>query len=456
MSGKFKKSFAAVLASALCVSASVGAAEWRIKDYDTSAGITPAPIVYQEFDANGLPTGRVVAGYEAQQEGLKGFAQVELKNSWVSDVYPNAEYINLYADGNYTGRVYPTGRDGKDLVTYRDVDFMWEAAAPYRIYSIKQAKLFKDGKVQWFGNAEMNYPVEYTNRNADVKVERIKYGFGEYEITGTNAVAPIPEKIVNEGYFDMNAYTRIKGVTADMIKAKEEAPKAVEISKNTDIEIPRTYDLKLTGPSFDQNGKATANGLTLIASKDSDYAKYNVKNILETYNDSYGYNEMANCEITWTPAGYEAAKPYRLYEYLTVDGVVMDGSIFYQDCEKTLYKPCIYAYSGATANLKHRTVVAGVNDEGEVVLQTQVSYNDGKTYVNEGAVFGTGIYPNVEYRIDKGLVDGEKTVTPVYVFEYCGKMYDTYEVNGEWIVELWGNNLVSTDSANQFLEPYVK
>ena len=146
MSSKIKRRAAVVMAVAVCLSSvSASAAQWRIKDYDTTnamAGLKPVvPVVYQEFDDAGFPTGRVVSGNSAQEEGLKGFADAELKGAWISDVYPNKEYTSLYADGVYTGKVFETGRDGVDLVEYKDVDFMWEVAAPHKIYSIKKAKL---------------------------------------------------------------------------------------------------------------------------------------------------------------------------------------------------------------------------------------------------------------------------------------------------------------------------
>lgn len=451
MSGKIKAGFAAGIAAAMCLATvSASAAQWRIKDYDTSGGITPsAPIVYQEFDDNGLPTGRVVSGFSAQQEGLKGFAEIELKDSWVSDVYPNKEYAKLYADGNYTGRVFETGRDGTDLVQYRDVDFMWEAAAPYKIYSITQAKLTINGTAQWFGTVEKNYPVKYTNRNASVSSERVAYGFGDYEITGTNTVSLVPN-VIKTSYMDNTAYTALSGVTAAQLAPKTAPSAPVQVSSDAVILIPRTYDLKLTGPSFDSNGNQIANGKVLYGTKESDPAKFNVSNLLTTLTDYKG--DLAYCDITWTAGGFESAKPYKLYEYLTVDGVVLDGSAIGEG----VYKPCIFRYTGATANLKHRTVIAGVSDAGEVLIKTQVSFDDGKTYVDESAAYSTGVHANAEYRVEKGVVDGAKTVTPVYAFNFNGVTYNTYEVNGEWFVEEWGSNGVVTNTPHFFLEPYVK
>lgn len=451
MLNKLKTGLTTALAATLCLaSVSATAAEWRFKDYDTTGGVLPsAPIVYQEFDSNGLPTGRVVSGYSAQAEGLKGFAEMSLKGTWVSDVYPNQEYAKLYADGAYTGRVYATGRDGEDLVTYRDVDFMWEASAPYKIYSIKQARLTINGVTQWFGTVEKNYPVQYSGKNASVAVQRVAYGFGDYEVTGANKVSLVPERI-KQGYMDTKAYSEIRGIEADKLAPQVVAPTPIEVSRDAGFLIPRTYDLKLVGPSFDDNGNQIAGGTVLYGTKYPTPANFNVPNLLTTLKDNIT-DEIYYCDITWTEGGFERAKPYKLYEYLTVDGVVMDGS----KIGENLYKPCIFRYTGATANLPHRTVVAGVDAKGEVVLKTQVSFDNGKTFVDEGDVFGTGIFPNVEYRVEKNVIPGEKTVTPVYVFNYNGVTYNMFEVNGEWFVEEWGNNTVYTNAPHFFLEPYV-
>jgi hypothetical protein len=455
MVGKFKAGIATGLATAMCLAAvSASASTWVIKDYDTSSStpLPTAPIVYQEFDDNGFPTGRVVSGLSAQAENLKGFADVELKNSWISDVYPNAEYANLYADGNYTGRVFATGRDGSvpGLVQYRDVDYMWEAAAPYKIYSIKQANLLINGKAQWFGTVEKNYPVQYTGRNASVTSERVAYGFADYEVTGTNKVSTVPS-VIKSSYMDKTAYTALVGLTSDQLAPSTLPTKTVEVAKDATILIPRTYDLKLTGPSFDDNGVQTAGGKVIYGTKESNPSKFNVSNLLTTITDVSG--NLAYCDITWTKGAYEKAKPYRLYEYLTIDGVVMDGSAI----GNGLYKPSIFRYTGAKANLDHKIAVVGVSEDGEVLLQTKVTFDEGKTYVAEGDAYGSGVYANASYRVEKGTaVNGAKTVTPVYAFEFNGVKYDTYEVNGQWFVEEWGNNTVATNAPHYFLEPYVK
>ncbi len=461
---KMKRTACLTLAAVCLMSVNAFAADWRIKDYDTTnamAGAKPVvPIVYQEFDVNGLPTGRVVSGVSAQAEGLKGFADATLKNSWVSDVYPNNEYIGLYADGVYTGKVFATGRDGKDLVEYKDVDFMWEAAAPHRIYSITKAKLFKDGKVQWFGTEAKNYPVQYTGRNAEVVAERIAYGFAGYDVRQGGKVSLVPE-IIENNYKDERAYSALSGISKEEINPTvipfeltgTSCDKANVVNvTGRDIFIPRTYDVKLTGPSFTAEGTEIKNGKTIIGSALKDPSILAIPDVVGVCTELNG--NIIGSEITWTVGGFEKAAPYKLYEYLTVDGVVMDGSLFHVDKDHNkYYKPAIFRYTGATANLKFKTIVNEVDANGEVILDRLVSYDGGEKYVSEGVFVRTGIYPNAEYEVRTGK--GDKTLTPVYKFYYNGDLYSTYEINGEWFTELWGNFHYKANEPEAWIAPYV-
>ncbi len=248
MTSNFKKGISAALAAVMCSAAvSASAATWKPVNIDMENG---GAIQYQEYDDQGLPTGRSAYGQEAQDDyNLPGFAKITVERTWFSDYYPNYEYQNLYAETTATGKVYSgtvqaTGRngldygsEGKTLVEYRDVDYMWEAAAPHRIYSITQAKLTINGKTQWYGSVDKNYPVQYTGRNAEVTAERIAYGFGDYKVSG-KSVSIIPAAL-KAGYMDKTAYTAMVGVTSDQLAPKYVSPNHVEVTAS-EVLIPRT------------------------------------------------------------------------------------------------------------------------------------------------------------------------------------------------------------------------
>ncbi|MGM9551229.1 MAG: hypothetical protein ACI3XA_03135 [Clostridia bacterium] len=547
MLGKFKKGLTLALATSLCLATvSASAAEWRRVDYNTSAienGVSvtslAVPVVYQEFDDLGLPTGRMVEGEAAVKEGLVGWANVTVGGTWVSDVYPNDQYAKLYADGNYTGRVIPTGLFGEAAgVEYRDVNFMWEVAAPHRIYAATQAKLFKDGVVQWFASAEKNYPIVYSGENAAVTHERAYYGFADYKVTGENTVSIVPEHMA--AYTEASVYEDIEGIEAwklapeyvtvdykddcdcvirgidalgrcyvegfidgvwdrlyvtvedwkkmevkcdhepdcvcdactykKSIWPKYSNPYRYEVAYDTEIKIPRTYEHVLVGPAFDADGNKTGATETVKATEykawvwytgvdaagneikwqQYEYAPqyFNIPNLLSTenarvsglVNDLNG--ELSYCDITWTKGGYETTEPHKVYEFLTVDGVVMDGSMIgtvevkveggtvYQE----VYKPFIYRYTGATANVAHRTVVDSVVDD-ELVVRTE-AYVDGVWVTCARSYTGQRVNHETRYAYDSRI--GAKTAVNVYVFSYAGERYEMYEtVPGTWHVNDW-------------------
>ena len=369
---KFKKSFTIALAVVMCLSTvCASAASWRIKDYDTDVQWLPNPvveIVYEEVDDFGRFTGRManisagewkeqpnnnyygaygvtfIPATEMKAAGLKPYAQVEFKNPWFDIYYPNNEYANVYADGKNLGVYHSTSRNGlMNLVEYKDVDYMWEVAAPFQIYSVKKAKLMINGAVQWFGTPAFNYPTKYTGRNADVKVNKYAYGFGAYEITEAGKVTLVPAKLA--GYVDAG-YANV-----DLSPVAGAAPARQVLNiRYADIKIPRTYDYALVGPAFDEVGNATPYAKTVVASKyEGNPADFGVNPLISTVVDRDGNETL--CDITWTAGGYEFESPHNIYEYLTVDGVVMNGAYIGKIGNVDYWLPCISAYTGAVANV---------------------------------------------------------------------------------------------------------
>ncbi|MBE7052242.1 MAG: hypothetical protein E7395_06705 [Ruminococcaceae bacterium] len=423
---KFKKSFTIALAVVMCLSTvCASAATWRIKDYDNlNVAANMVRVVYEEIDDAGRFTGRMAMAnpnvedrqnwygmaildttdpaFIAKYPAAKPFAKTELKDYWFDAYYTtglgNAEYGSVYADGKYIGRVEATNRYGKwGLVNYKDVDYTWEVAAPFAIYSIEKAWLNIGGVPQWFGTEEMNYPVKLTGRNADVKVQKPQYGFGVYNVVNGKVVDLMPDVVEydNDGYlvqFDINKVldtcahgvgpfvnpdvNSVVGLSATDLLPTVNAPVAPkmlnswkayttnygdlgagnwDVIDNIEIKIPRTYEYTLVGPAFDANGVATPFAKTIRATKYAgDLCDFGYQNLIDVQRDRFT-NELQYCEITWTPGGYENASPHPLYAYLTIDGVVMDGSAievpFGDKHTAKVYLPCIAAYTGAVANV---------------------------------------------------------------------------------------------------------
>lgn len=421
MTRKIRAGIATVTAAVMCLATvSASAAEWRVEGYDTSNGLTTtAPILYQEYDSFGLPTGRYVAGEAAQDFGLKGFSEVSLNDRFVDRTFPNNEYAYLYADGQNTNRIVPTGRDGSDLVEYRDVAFAWEVAAPYKIFSIRQAKLNIDGRVQWYGVANEGYPVEYTGENAAVSVQKKDYGFGFYKVVDGNAEVASRELLdyqlhTGKAFEEESVKALVDGVTSNLIdpifvgsdsivtvpamRIGEEDITVTPLEAGLiptydvtgrDITVYKTFDLELVGPTFDADGNVAADKLTVRSSEaenDREFDNFGVDFILTNEQDiteAYVYSNkdvinpnhvahsgMAEAEITWTAGGYEETHPHALYEYLTVDGVVFDG----RSIGRGFYLPRIIRYTGGTANLWHKTIVLDTSEVESYYSEDGVNY----------------------------------------------------------------------------------
>lgn len=366
---KFKKSFTIALAVVMCLSTvCASAATWKFKGYDNNKVVFDGSLkvakCYEEYDDANYYTGRYTIGEDAfgvfgrigntiDVAGKNPYAAAELRNPWVDIYYPNAEYADVYAVENgvstyIAAKPWATGRFGTTdkLVQYKDVDYMWEVAAPYGIYSVTKAWLSVNGVAKWFGTPEYCYPTQYTGRNAEVKVAYTKYGFAGYEVVDGKVVGFIPSKLA--GYVDAELANTV-GLPAGALALQKAQPTRSMIAYS-DIKIPRSYDYTLVGPAFDEVGNATPYGKTILASKyESDPANFGVKPLITTVKDrETGATTM--CEITWADGGYERYTPHLVYKWLVVDGVKMDGSYAGNFGGEDYWYPAIAVYTGAVAS----------------------------------------------------------------------------------------------------------
>ncbi len=449
MERKTKKTLAVIAAAVMCTaSVSVSAAEWRLSGYETSnEGLGPfyqqSALIYQEFDGNGFATGRTVSGWEAQEEGLKGYGKVEFKNPWVDITYPNKEYAQMYVDNDYSGRVFFTGRQGKDVVEYRDSLFMWELSAPHKAYTRTQAR-FASG---WY--TDESYPVNYSGTNALVKATRPYYGFGDYKVTGKNSVSLVPAAL--KSYRDAQYASVSGGLTIDDINPHYNVI-AYDVT-GLDIKIPRLFDLRLEGPTYNFDGTvAKPFGLVKVASDSADWElpNYAVANLLTTMNDTLS-GALNYADITWTAGGFEVAPPHRTYQFMTVDGIVMDGSAI-PGTYPTLYKPYIYRYVG-NANPEITWTPERVNQDGQVILRRFV--NGTKDTNDITGLKDSGIYSNPQYVEVVDSKTASKYLTAVYKFIYNGKEYCLDSQGNRFVVDWSIDCATKVFDGSTYLSPYI-
>jgi len=342
-----KKLVAGVAVAAIGISSAVGASalEWKVKRYDTTTIERTAfntfrvGIVYEQQDDNGLSTGVVVDKENAEAYGLKPYAVATFTAPSFEKAWPNREYVTLLADGVNTEQTLYTG--AAENLEYRDAAYMWDLAAPHAVTTRKQAKIGGT----WYTDA--TYPTKYSGDVATVKSEYSNaYGVGKWHIVDGKAVympAVLQEYAsVDEGLeiieeVDTDTYVTT-GVAANALVPGAVTDLTGVLGNDESVKIKKTFNYVVSGPVFNFDGTVTAGNEYAEVHNSADFSErirgfvygesldwFGVDDLVKNV---YYYNgTCALAETAWVDAGYEAAMPHRLIQYLKVDGVVMDGSM---------------------------------------------------------------------------------------------------------------------------------
>lgn len=362
-----KKMLVGVIAAAIAATCAVSAsAAWKTTAYDTDKiinenGSYKAAVTYELYDDNGLTTGLVVKGQAAVAYGLEPYAKVTFSAPSFERAYPNKQYVRIYADGVDTRRVMYNGVNQE--LEYRWANYVWELAAPNKIYQQKQALI----NGVWY--TDETYPEQFLGDVATVKAEYNNYyGFGFWRVANGKVVGYMPAKLqayapavnanvyaytlnnegekVNEVVFE-NAL--LPGAITDLTAYKG---LAVDAAGQYVVDVRKAFNLVVSGPKFEMDGSVLAGN---EFAKVCNAADYNVDylanfNVAELVKYMTGYNKdgkevYATATAEWVDAGFECAAPYNCYQILKVDGVLLDGSYV-----GALKLPYVFRYTGATAN----------------------------------------------------------------------------------------------------------
>lgn len=323
-------SFAMAATMLTGVVAGAASTTWVFDGYD----LTTAPVynkVYRELDEKGFPTGR----WEYQGAASK----IEFKHAFYEAVYPHNEYGVLYLDGIAQKEATPIPTGAVAVSEQNWLPLYWEAKAPYAIFDVMYSRIpgVMDWKVQPY--------VQYGNRNANVVKSWVPYGVSAYRtINGAfvDTANFLKAEAANKfqyatNYADvMASYEALKaldltgtGIAAHPAGTEYKWFSTVSNTFATGI-VPVVSQEQLVGPKYDggkEVGKATISALDLMMADAGTGS---------LYNDALLTVEYKNAEATWVYGGYENAMPHKIYEYLVVDGVVMDGSA----CLELVYDPC--------------------------------------------------------------------------------------------------------------------
>lgn len=409
MNNLFKKavSFVLVIASissiGMVASAEAEMENMVLAGYDTTDPYNPNRI-YNEV-INGKYTNKQVLVPVTPTWKVEGY----------EDVYPYAGYSRMYLDGKAQGitaynNLFPQWEE-------RRQDYMWELKAPYYIWERQQTKV-NNKTWKWdFGNAAFGIPdaVLKTKTSREAVVLDINwkdYGFGKY--TNKGEVLSWAEQYMYD-CFSVNAVAEWEA-----LKNWTLSPEALSMrDENTN--------------QYCYSDAYIASQIPVVKSKYIK-AKFNQKNNegLQTKNvageflvhmndgwewDADSFKIAYDAKIDWTNPTYEMAEPYNMYQYLIVNGVVLDG---------TNGKDRIFRYTGGKASPKVTWKFAffqnAIDENGNIV---------------------EGVYEVVERKYVDGVAAVDKFNNPIYRVP-TGEYGNTYfKLNGNqieyWVVDNDGN-----------------
>ena len=491
---------------------------WKVKDFFTTTGfsgtvgdglgtgqggpaLVPAyEIVYAQY-LNGVATGLVVSGEEARQYGLKPYASsITRPNSWYDLRYPNYQYEEIFADGEYTGLTWPTGAR-LPYTSYKNFPYMWEVGGTHK--EVAMTKAYLNG--EWFGSANYGYPSVYTGVNADVKEENVYFGFDVFEVfadgkardvevvldtegngvnysnvikanymvnaANANTINGSISGLVNSGNGYDSAFYAILANNLDRVvdgyfdndtlsANKVPAFDFTGAPSDTFSYLPVQHYFQLSGPVYNKDGAVESKyGLTINAYADC------VKSVPEDAVDSvvtienqtltqgnlnltvdskhkvstvkydegtgcwsydvnaerYGYytnnlittNTAVMAKANWVYGGYELSAPYKIYEYLTIEGITFDGDI---DNDGSLDTPVVFRYNGGladpTVEWKYAFVEAAYPHE--IIVEKYVDgkatgeYKGAEKYAKENMAAVINATDKVTDIADKKVPEGHK------------------------------------------------
>lgn len=420
MKGLFKKLVAGVCVVTVMSSAGIIAGAQSEMDnmvfagYDTTDPYNPNKI-YNE----------VIGGHYTNKQILVPVTP-EWRAEGYENVYPYAGYSRMYLEGKK-----------QDITAYNNLfpqwetrkkDYFWEIKWPYRIWERQQTKV-NNKTWQWdFGNDAFGIPdsavKNRTNRYAVVTDVSFKdYGFGKYDANG-NVLTQNEQYMYSQffvtdenggKYFITDAIATWNNLVNGLLSASSLSAKDANnrfVVRDEDIEamIP-VVESKFVTAKFSENSK---DGLAK-KSVAAEFLQHMSDGWDWDYDTSFKFANTA--KVSWSKQYYEMAEPYNYYQFLIVNGVVMDG---------TNGKDRIYRYTGGKASPKITWKFAffqNAKDENGNILSNVYEVVERK-YVDGVAAIDT--FGNPIYRVPTGEYGNTYFIQKGTTIEY-------------WVVDKNGN-----------------
>ncbi len=365
MNGLFKKTVAGVMTLALAGTMAVAAnAQNEMSNmlpagYDLTNPYNPNKIYNEVID--GKYTGKQILVPVTPVWKAEGYEAV----------YPYAGVSRMYLEGkkqNVTAynNLFPQWEA-------RRHDYLWEMAYPYTIYERHQTKVDNKTWTWDFGNDKFNIPdsalLTPTDRTANVlDITWKPYGFGRYNLDGT-VISAAQSRMYN--YFGITAETVWNNLVANTfttanLSARDANGAYVMTDAAIAALIPAVQSKFITAKfnHYDNEGYAVKDIAKEWLIHELDFWAWDADSLIPG----------GDVKVEWTAPAYELDEPYAMYQFMIVNGVVMDGTKDRNNVAKDLI--CRYTGGYATPNVTWKfkcfQAVPGNNAIFEVVEEKYV------------------------------------------------------------------------------------
>lgn len=387
------KKIVALVSAATLMSSVTAFASWEFSGYDTTTPDSYNKIYNEVID--GKYTSKTKLEAVDPKDVSWKFEGYELS-------YPHAGYERLYLEGNAQKGITRTVAQFPQWDT-RFKDFMWEVSGDHRIYQRQQTKI-NNKYWQWdFGKDAAADEMVFvpTTRFADTTTEFKQYGIANLDNNG-NYIFDVAGNVYNQEKYtvcsDFNAIPQ-----AFNVKLDENGVPTKDIAEGDFFHYENLSRINESDGSYAVSDWEIAQNIDIIASKfvsgPSYYGESGVKDVAKMYYNVYNPSWIWDSDtvrleksaaIDWTKPVYEMAEPHNYYQYLIVNGLVMDGR---NDTPK------IWRYTNgkASPSVEWRYAFVEAEYPYNVVEYKFIRNNDGKmiqAYENGQPVFR---YPTGEF-----------------------------------------------------------
>lgn len=420
---------AAGAAAVLMLAASLASAHSEMDNmvfagYDTTDPYNPNKI-YNEVINGRYTNKQVLVPVEA-----------EWKFAGYENAYPHAGYSTMYLEGKKQAGIAAYNNLFPQWETRRS-DYEWEIQSPHYIWERQQTKI--NNKVWTWdfgcedprGNAKFQIPdatlKTKTARTAvNVSYDMKNYGFGYYNNQGQ--VLSLEEQAMYKAFGVDSAIANWKNFVANYDVNKLSAVDENNRYVVSDMEIAEIIPVVRSKYVTAQLNKSGAGKQTKNVA-----AEYLVHGDNWKW-DSDSFDIVNTAEISWSAPLYEAKEPYNQYQYLIVNGIVLDG----KDGKDRIYR---YTHGIAAPKVEWKFAFFQESEPGvyEVIEQkfldgTAALVDNAYVYRIPAGKFGKTYFVTTDDKIQYWVADenGHKALL---------KEFDKYEGN-------LGGNIDGYDTAS--------